>query len=263
MQVADNSTQKGGEKKKSLKIRFIFDNTSTTWCLWLRCFPASCLTSLEGEKVISQKIRTQPYSVQSTTTGHKVTSDLRTRTLIVSAILYRRPNPQKSQKSSRSGMRSIKLFISQWTLKTRFWMQVSTPNTFPQVLFKVLTPARHQSKMKYQYNYMTFLSKKPTDSGNPTQLCREDEHLPTENRKKWRNSSVLSVTKDTGKFLPSEDTTLHLMFSVPTFLVKQWLGKFVRATHHWHILESSYRTKTTRTKHGLFSSIFHSNFKYS
>lgn len=171
--------------------------------------------------------------------------------------------PTKSQKSSRSGMRSIKLFISQWTLKTRFWMQVSTPNTFPQVLFKVLTPARHQSKMKYQYNYMTFLSKKPTDSGNPTQLCREDEHLPTENRKKWRNSSVLSVTKDTGKFLPSEDTTLHLMFSVPTFLVKQWLGKFVRATHHWHILESSYRTKTTRTKHGLFSSIFHSNFKYS
>lgn len=100
--------------------------------------------------------------------------------------------PTKSQKSSRSGMRNIKLFISQWTSKARFWMQVSTPNTFPQVLFKVLTPARHQSKMKYQYNYMTFLSKKPTNSGNPTQLCREDEHLPTENRKMEEQQCPLS-----------------------------------------------------------------------
>lgn len=161
-------------------------------------------------------------------------------------------------------MTSIKLFISQGTLKTSFRMQVSTSNTFPLVLFKVLTPAQHQSKMKCQNTFITFLSKKPIDSGNLNQLCHEDEYLSTENRK-WRNSSALSVTKDTAEVLSFwEDNSTFDAFS--TDLSGQMVTRQICLLEPHiagHILQSSYRTKMTHTKHGFFSSMFHSDFKYS
>lgn len=60
-------------------------------------------------------------------------------------------------------------------------MQLSNLNTFPLVLKSSLL---HNIRVSCQYTYITFSSKKPTDSGNLNHLCHEDEHLPTENKLK-------------------------------------------------------------------------------
>lgn len=62
--------------------------------------------------------------------------------------------PTKSQKSSRSGMRSIKLFISQWTLKTRFWMQV--PQT-PSHRYYLKSSLLHDIRARWNTNITTWL----------------------------------------------------------------------------------------------------------
>lgn len=52
-----------------------------------------------------------------------------------------------------------KQLLSQWTLKTSFRTEISSPNTFSLVLFKVLTPVQHQSKRKCHYTYWLFCQK--------------------------------------------------------------------------------------------------------
>lgn len=172
-------------------------------------------------------------AAQSTATGHTVTLNLRVRTLTLAAIPYRRLKPQNLRRArDQQGqwrMRCTTLFTSQETLKTSFRMQVSAPNTFPLVLFKVLTPAQHQSKMKWKYTHITLPSKKPTCSGNLAQLCHKDKLLSTENRK-WRNSSALPVTKDTDEVLSFWEA-IFIFNIVQLFVVKQWLGKFVCQGH--------------------------------
>lgn len=134
-------------------------------------------------------------------------------------------------------------------------MQVSTPNTFPLVLFKVLTPAQHQSKRKCHYTYWLFCQK--------SQQIQEiwisystgwtyKMNLPTENRK-WWNSSALSAAKNMEKFFSSEKTTLNFMFSLQIFPVRQWLSKFACSGHTWL---AHFRAATEQRRHTLIMASF-------
>lgn len=137
-------------------------------------------------------------------------------------------------------------------------MQTSTPNTFPLLLFKVLTPAQHQSKMKCQYIFTSFLSKKASrfQESRMSYTMRMNTSLQ---KTEYGGTAVSFQLKDTGEALSfwEDNSTFDACSTDLSGLTVMRQISLLEPCFAGHISE-----QWGRIKHG-FSSIFHSDFKYS